>query len=113
MRSSGCGPPDQEMPPGVEPGPVPQVNPAATRSAAAPPGLQDEIFRRLPPTTLKAPLASLKTVEYSPALANRKEVPQEPLRVTPASSLSSQVKANLGLLVPPTIWAGAPSWPDE
>src|SRR5262245_17495294 len=51
---------------------------------------------------LKPPMAVLNTGEYSPALAKRKDVPQEPLMLSPASSDSTQVNPTFGLLVPPT-----------
>jgi hypothetical protein len=44
---------------------------------------------------------ALATVEYSPALAKRNDVPHEPLIVAPISSDNSQVNPSLGLLVAP------------
>src|SRR5882724_8349060 len=48
--------------------------------------------------------------EYSPAFANRKEVPEDPFTENPASSDHSQVKPTFGLLVPPSSVPRYSSW---
>src|SRR5215469_17436837 len=89
------------MPPGSEL----QAKPAANSVAAALPGTgaapAHGSLSESPLGKLRAPLASLRVVEYSPALAKRKEVPQEPRIVAPTSGSTSQVNATFGLLVPP------------
>src|SRR5215831_8223163 len=101
LRSSGCGPPAQLIPPGTEL----QANPAANSTAAALPAVGEApahgSLSESPLGKLRAPLASLSVVENSPALAKRKEVPQEPRNVAPMSWSTTQVKATFGLDVPP------------
>src|SRR6185437_12576193 len=94
--------PPQDNPAGADR----QAKPEATSAAANPPGVALPLASQLidtPETPLNpnATSESLATVEYSPALAKRNEVPQEPRKVRPAVSSTSQVNATLGLLVPP------------
>src|SRR6202035_1046649 len=90
------------MPAGLEA----QALPEASSTAAKPPG----VGWPFAPQVMEMPVAPLKpnamseslaTVEYSPALAKRKDVPHEPRIVAPTTSSTSQVKASFGLLVPP------------
>src|SRR5215467_2208371 len=102
LRNAGCGPPPQVRPPGADP----HANPAANRAAAVLPGVGWPFVHEMRATAASpgrpnAPAGSLATVEYSPALAKRKEVPQLPRTVAPTISSRSQVKATLGLVVEP------------
>src|SRR5206468_10645121 len=100
-RSAGWGPPPQATPPGADP----HAFPAATSAAAKLPGTACPFVQLIEmpvaPLKPKAESESLITVEYSPALAKRNDVPHEPRIVAPTVSSTSHVNASFGLLVPP------------
>src|SRR5258708_22289151 len=109
-RPTGCAAVPHATPdvPPLEPTPFQPVNPAPglvnlpARDCASAPQLTLMVAAWGNSVEFQPAIAFFTSPDSSAKVGARNEVPQAPLSVTPRSSETSQLKANFGLLVPPT-----------